>query len=551
MPLFGANSMIARTRKSMKAQPRQIFNWYLWLCAAFIALPGSAKGFDEGNISRVIVNTDFQKQFGLSQLTASELASAKGWITAIATAGATFGCLFIVAIINRLGRLNALRIATCFYAAGIIGQAVSNGNLSGFYASRFIGGLGIGGTTVVAPMYLAEVAPQSIRGMLIMMYAACQQLGVVFGFWVFYGVHKHFPAHQQWWTSTLFQFVPLGVWTLGTLLAPESPRYWLLRGEYEKASLALVRLRHLPVDHPLVRGELDAASAAIAAERSVKEGSGYFDIWREVFATVTNRRRFVLLFVCHVLGQWSGANAITQYSPTIIGYFGIKGESASLVATGAYAIVKFVSAVVTGAFLVDFVGRRRSLLLGICLQLVTLTYIAIYLGVTNGRSTVSIDADPNAVRASQGALAAIFIHACGWSIGWFSMPYLLTSEVFPTRIRSHCVSFMMALHWLMNFANSVATPSFLVAGKRFGPFIFFSSICAISIVFVFFCMPETAGRSLESMDKLFSVPLHQIHRYAYPTDEDLKPEMRADADLSTDEGEKDKTQGSTRHLEMA
>ncbi|GAA5899583.1 hypothetical protein JCM6882_001156 [Rhodosporidiobolus microsporus] len=541
MPLLGPNSMIARTRRSMKANPKEIFNWYLWVCAAVMALPGVAKGFDEGNIARVIVNTDFKEKFGLDVLSASALASKKGWITAIATAGATFGCLLVVAIVDRLGRLNALRVATLFYAAGIIGQALSNGNLSALYASRFIGGMGIGGTTVISPMYLAEVAPQSIRGMIIMMYAACQQLGVVFGFWVFYGVHKHFPAENQWWTSTLFQFVPLGVWILGTFLVPESPRFYLLKGNWEKASLNLVRLRRLPADHGLVRGELDGAAAQIAAERSVKEGSGYFAIWKEVFATVTNRRRFVLLFVCHVLGQ---------YSPTIIGYFGLTGESASLIATGCYAIVKFVSAVVTGAFLVDFVGRRRSLMLGVCIQLVTLVYIAIYLGVTNGRSTASIDADGNAVRASQGALAAIFMHACGWSIGWFSMPYLLTSEVFPTRIRSHCVSFMMALHWANNFGNSVATPSFLVAGNRYGAFVFFSSICAISIVFVGFCMPETAGRSLEGMDKLFAVPLHQIYKYAYPTDDDLKPEMRSDADLS-DTGDKEKEKPRTAHIESA
>lgn len=75
------------------------------------------------------------------------------------------------------------------------------------------------------------------------------------------------------------------------------------------------------------------------------------------------------------------------------------------------------------------------------------------------------------------------------------MPYLLTSEVFPTRIRSHCVSFMMALHWAMNFGNSRATPSLLVAGKRYGAFIFFAAICIISIVFAYFCMPETAGSS--------------------------------------------------------
>lgn len=82
------------------------------------------------------------------------------------------------------------------------------------------------------------------------------------------------------------------------------------------------------------------------------------------------------------------------------------------------------------------------------------------------------------------------------------MPYLLTSEVFPTRIRSHCVSFMMALHWAMNFGNSRATPSLLVAGKRYGAFIFFAAICIISIVFAYFCMPETAGSSPFSLSFL-------------------------------------------------
>jgi MFS family permease len=352
-------------------------------------------------------------------MSASSLADTKGWITAIATAGAVFGCLAVVSIVDRVGRLNALRVASIFYLAGILGQAFSGGNLGGLYASRFIGGFGIGGTTVVSPMYLAEIAPQSVRGMLIMMYAACQQLGVVLGFWVFYGVHLHFSASKQWWVSTLFQVVPLGVWLAGTFFIPESPRYYLLRGDYEHASRDLVRLRRLPKDHGLVRGELDSAAAQIAQERSIKQGSGYFTIWREVFSTQGYRRRFVLLFVCHVLGQWSGANAITQYSPTILGSFGITGDNASLIATGCYAVVKFLSAVATGAFLVDFVGRRRSLILGISIQTVTLAYIAIYLGITTGRSPANIEADGNALRASQGAIAAIFIHACGWSIGSF------------------------------------------------------------------------------------------------------------------------------------
>lgn len=116
-------------------------------------------------------------------------------------------------------------------------------------------------------------------------------------------MHKHFSENEQWWAATIFQVVPLGIWTIGTFFVPESPRYFLLRGDYDKASANLVRLRHLSADHPLVQGELDGAANQIAEERSIKAGSGYWQIWREVFGTTTNRRRFALIFVCHVLGQ--------------------------------------------------------------------------------------------------------------------------------------------------------------------------------------------------------------------------------------------------------
>lgn len=309
-----------------------------------------------------------------------------------------------------------------------------------------------------------------------------------------YGVHLHFPSAQQWWTATLFQFVPLGIWIAGTFLVPESPRYFLLRGNYEKASINLVRLRRLPADHPLVQGELDSAAAQIAEERSVKTGSGYFAIWAEVFATAPNRRRFALLFICHVLGQVSSPalrfnenvekflrrceltlphlytvvrserhHTVFTYDPRLLWHYrrfcfprrdrmlrhrqvsqrcrhvrpatpgcshhrhDNRNNSQQLMPHHPYS----------GAFLVDFFGRRRSLLLGISLQLITLSYLAIYLGVTTGRSPEAIDADGNALRASQGAIAAIYIHvslhrrsrafnadtsppwaqACGWSIG--------------------------------------------------------------------------------------------------------------------------------------
>jgi hypothetical protein len=186
-----------------------------------------------------------------------------------------------------------------------------------------------------------------------------------------------------------------------------------------------------------------------------------------------------------------------------------------------YAIVKFVSVLLFSVFVIDFIGRRRSLMVGIVLQILTLTFIGAYLAVTNGRTAAQIKASPSATAASKASIVAIFIHAVAWSIGWFSIPYLVSAEVFPIRIRSLNVSILMAFHWAFYFGCSRAMPSLLAATKRYGAFVFFASMCCFSLVYVFFALPETAGRSLESMDRLFERPWYTVRKVAYPTGADL------------------------------
>lgn len=165
---------------------------------------------------------------------------------------------------------------------------------------------------------------------------------------------------------------------------------------------------------------------------------------------------------------------------------------------------------------------------GISLQIITLIFVGAYLGATNGRSVAAIEASASATAASKTSIVAIYFHAVAWSVGWFSIPYLVSSEVFPIRIRSLNVSILMAFHWAFYFGCSKAMPSLLAATHRFGAFVFFASICVISLVYVFFAMPETSGRSLESMDKLFERPWYKVHEIAYPTVEDLRADVVKD-----------------------
>ena len=279
----------------------------------------------------------------------------------------------------------------------------------------------------------------------------------MFGFFFNYGITKSFAGSDlQWQLPTALQGIPAVIWGLGSFYTPESPRFLMTKGKRSDALAVLSRFRGLPEDHQYVQDEFRGIQMQIDHEAEVVAGASLIDVVKETFGPVTNRRRFFLMFLAHLFSQWSGANAITQYSPTIFGYLGIEGDQSKFLATGIYAVVKFVSTLLFAIFVIDFIGRRRSLMTGIILQILTLAYVGAYLGVTNGRTAASIEADPAAYRASQAAIAAIYLHAIAWSVGWFSIPYLVSSEVFPIRIRSPNVSALMAFHWAFYFGCSRA-----------------------------------------------------------------------------------------------
>ncbi|KAL4935905.1 hypothetical protein BDV06DRAFT_217067 [Aspergillus oleicola] len=518
--------LIADTRKALREQPQGIFNAYLFSVIWIFALAGVAKGFDEG----------------LLRFVADEYADTKGWIVSIATAGAVFGCLGSLPINDRVGRRWSLRLGTLVYIAGVLGQGLCGGSLGGLYVSRIISGMGIGVTTIVPPVYISEIAPKAIRGLLTLQYASCQQLGVVLGFFINYGVTKQYAGtNTQWMLPTLLQLLPAALWGIGTFFCPESPRWLLSVGRHEEASSSLSSLRHLAVDHPVVAGELDSMDSQLLHEHESVGSASLWQLLKETLVPVENRRRFFLLFMATLFSQWSGANAITQYSPTIFGYLGIVGDEATFLATGIYGIVKFVSTLLFAVVIVDFVGRRRSLLTGICLQILTLVFVGAYLGATKDMTTDEVKTSPNAERAGTAAIVAIYLHAVAWSIGWFSIPYLIGPEVFPTRIRSLNMSISMALHWAFYFGCSRAMPSLLAATHRWGAFLFFSIICLLGLIYVSLAMPDTTGRSLEALDKLFQRPWYTVHKIAYANKDDMQIESTS------------KTDGKlgTEHLESA
>lgn len=447
-------------------------------------------------------------------------------------------------VCDRIGRLWATRQLCVLWIIGIAIFMGSNGNLGAVYAGRFVAGLGVGQTVVVAPVYLAEIvspcisyyrcialpqltrcrdgqAPASVRGLCTCIFTGFVYIGIVLAYFTNYGCELHMGdnTHKRWEVPTSLHIIFAGLIFLLSFLQYESPRFLIKKGRFDQALTNLSRVRHLPPDHEYVVQEITAIHTAHEAEKEATMGSGPIGVLKEAFLVRSNLYRLYMASMAQILSQWSGAGSITLYAPDLFALLGITGNNESLLVTAVFGIVKLVAAIVCALFLVDVIGRKRALLLGITLQAISMLYVAAFLTDVPRMGIDDTFELPESKRgASRGAIAMIYISGAGWALGWNSMQYLLTAELFPLRIRALATSIAMTLHFVNQYGNSRAVPNMLLAPAAGGispkgTFWFFAVVTFIGGVWVWFSVPETAGRSLETIDRLFELPWYKIGRY--------------------------------------
>src|SRR2546423_4777906 len=278
----------------------------------------------------------------------------------------------------------------------------------------------------------------------------------------------------------------------------ESPRYLVKRGSDELATKNMAAVRNLPEDHPYVLREINAIQLHLQEEQEATMGQGWIGIVKEMFLIPSNFYRIYLGLMSQILSQWSGAGSITLYAVDLFALLGITGTNESLLVTAVFGIVKLVAAIICALFLVDVIGRKRSLLIGISLQAISMIYIAAFLTAVPQLGTVKKFVLPDSKKASStGAVAMIYISGFGWALGWNSMQYLLTAELFPLRIRAASTSLIMCFHFANQYGNSRAVPSMLLPAasggiKPSGTFWFFSVVTTVGGILVWFTLPPTA-----------------------------------------------------------
>jgi len=487
---------------SIKTDPHEIYGWRAFAMAGSACFGGMLFGFDIGTIGGVLELKEFQDKYDITNLDKVGKANLNANIASTLQAGCFAGCFVASWFADRWGRKMALQVAGLVTIVGCVIQAVAMGSLEAMYVGRFVAGLGVGGASMVVPLYISENAPRGIRGGLTSLYQLFIATGTCLAFWVNYGSLMHLSGGAQVYIVPLaLQALPAVLLVGCMALNKESPRFLAKQDKWEEATTVLARMRNLPSSHAYVQDEIKDIADQLEHERMLVAGASVKDLLKEMFTIPGNRKRALISIGLMICQQMTGTNAINYYAPQIFAALGLKGNAVKLFATGIYGIVKMVGCFAFLIFAADSLGRRRSLLWTSIAQGLAMFYIGIYMRV-----------DPPVLNepvpgAGYFALVCVFLFALFFQFGWGPVCWIYVSEIPAARLRSLNVAIAAATQWLFNFVVARATPNMMATMGQggYGTFFTYGSFCFTMFIFVWFLIPETKGLSLEKMDDLFGI----------------------------------------------
>jgi sugar porter (SP) family MFS transporter len=427
------------------------------------ALGGLLFGFDTAVISGT--TAALTQQFSLSP-------SLLGVTVSIALLGTVVGSLFAGIPGDRIGRRDSLRIMAILYLVSALGCAGA-WNWSSLIAFRFIGGLGIGGSSVLGPMYIAEIAPAKWRGRLVGFF----QFNVVFGILVAYLSNyivslQHLGASEWRWELGITA-VPAAFFFLMLFTIPRSPRWLVKKQRIDEAREVLKMTGDANYEQ-----DLHEITASIDADH------GHAD---EPLFSAKYRLPIFLAVSIAIFNQFSGINAILYYLNDIFADAGFSKVSGGL--QTVFVGLTNLAFTMIAMSVIDRFGRKKLLLIGAVGTSACLAGVATIFATGRHHDLLIW-------------LLVIYIGFFAFSQGAVIWVYL--SEVFPNRVRAKGQSLGSFTHWIMAFLISLGFPAVAKWSKPL-PFVFFAAITVVQFFVVLTVYPETKGASLEEIQKEFSV----------------------------------------------
>lgn len=482
---------------------------YLFLSALIAALGGLLFGFDTAVISGT--TSALEQVYQLSKF-------GVGFSVASALIGTIMGAILVGQPADRLSRRRTLVVIGVLYFVSAVGTAYAWDWYS-FLFFRWLGGLGVGGASVVSPMYIAEISPAAWRGRLVAITQFNIVLGILLAFFSNYLIATLDLGDTEWRWMFGVEAFPAAAFTLLLFFTPYSPRWLAMQGRVEEARVVLSRLGN---DEQGVERELLAILESLdLSHHSIQE---------PLFSR-TYTKPILLAVAIALFNQLSGINALMYYAPHIFSMAGADKNSALLqsVAVGGTNLIFTMLALLV----IDHFGRRRLMLVGSIGYIVSLssTAFAFYRygdrfqsvidaaeKLADAQAAVAVQATAaanQALAAAQAAsanaiaaaglggtivLASLMVFIASHAFGQGAVIWVFISEIFPTRIRARGQALGSFTHWVMAAAISWTFPMFaeFSGGHTFA---FYAAMMVLQLLWVLAIMPETKGIPLEDIQK--------------------------------------------------
>ena len=438
-------------------------NYYFVTISMVAATAGILFGYGTGIIAGAILF--ISHDFHLTALMNGTLVSALLF-------GALVGAACSGALSDALGRKVILAIAAGFFVIGSMIAAVSP-SLPLLIIGRILVGVAIGVASYAAPLYISEIAPPKFRGVLV----SLNQLAINIGIIIAYIVNYVFAQSAAWRWMFGLGVVPAILLLVGMIFLPRSPRWLIIKGHHNKALAVLRRIRggNREVDHEVseIRAMIDQSQKGKAQ-------------WYLLFSK-TIRPVVIIGVVLAIMQQVTGINTILYYAPTIFSAGQQQSYNDAMLTTMGIGVILLLFTIIALP-LIDIVGRRKLLLSGL-------------LGMTLALLTMSWSFDH-----SGSGLAGILLHAAillyiacfAFSLG--PVVWLMIAEIYPLKVRGLGASLATGVNWL---SNAIIAFTFLSIVKSIGvsyTFLLYSFMCVLSLLFVYFLVPETKGVTLERIE---------------------------------------------------
>jgi sugar porter (SP) family MFS transporter len=424
------------------------------------ATVGVVYGYDTGSIAGALLFVP--KEFNLS-------TTATEWITTFTGLGLILGALMANRLADRYGRKAAMVIIAIGFTVFAILQAAAQ-DIVWLDITRFFLGVSIGISVVAAPVFIAESAPVMIRGALIVGYQVATVVGIMVAYFAAYAL----ASSGSWRIMLALSAVASGLVLLVLWRLPDTPRWYLMHGRREDALRTLKR-----VDP---EGDAERSAREIETDLSAESGGHVREMLRMPYA-----RPAIFVLILGFLVQITGINAVTYYSPFIFKDIGWHGYIVLLIQ--ALVEVFSVFATVAAVLLVDRIGRRVTLLIGVGVMIASNALLVVLYAISSHFTGAA---------PALGFIGILFFTA-GFNFGFGAMVWVYASESFPSRLRTIGASTMLTADLVANLLISRFFLTVLGNMGGLGTFALFLGLAVVSFVFIFAMAPETKGRPLEAI----------------------------------------------------